>query len=250
MKVSGFSDLPEYIKEMVNNTGDEVKQGQEKKFLAPFAKPLQSYKKAKLKEFEMEIARTITPDNVETFANRIEKLIVMTKGLTDATRIDNWLMSFPNFSATTTFQNNLRIALEFVQDYAEKSHGTKQQKYDFGVLKNEIQRLSRRSNKSKQVREKVRRKATANILPRRQEIKKIRMECEKFLKEHLVAEPMPVSADGYYLVSCRLICLFIIRNNSRTKPSAHFVTSISNRLRGAKLVKCGILNLYRTTSET
>ena len=72
---------------------------------------LRQKEKAQRPEIEPERSRTRLHEsfmkcgdfiNVETFA-KIEKLIVMTKGLTDATRIDNWLMSFPNFSAATTF---------------------------------------------------------------------------------------------------------------------------------------------------
>ena len=121
------------MKENFKNTGGEVKHEQEKQFLATFAKPLQSYKKAKLRVYEMAIRRTVTRDNVNTFAKRIEKLIIVTKGLTDAAKIDKWLKSFPSFVApATTYQKNLRIAWEFVRDQSE------QQMYDFGVLKNEI----------------------------------------------------------------------------------------------------------------
>ena len=218
-----ISDLPNFILDQAK-TDENADNPTESRYL----KRVKGFQKVDfnslLTEYEQQMRRDINEgkqhdwklSNVNGRIKRLREAIIATKGLQNAAKISQWLDSYPQMRAAATRRNNLQLLKVFLSEFLCPSMASNSNLVNFPVFIGQIDQLIRREQKGKKARQQVVKRATANMLPTIEEVKKLNNAVVAYLESKLKDEVQELDRKDFTLVIMNLVAMIIFRNASRS----------------------------------
>ena len=215
--IKDVMDLPDYILSLVQSVGDtEPDLFYQHKATYDFEQLIDEYMKLKLSEAETGLSKLINEANMKGKKQRLKDFCIKTLGMTDATKIHEWLLSYPKVVTAKSRQNLLQDVKFFIKYFLRIKVGGHSSKIEFEIFCDAIDRLYAREKKLNRVRQHIVKKAAGNVLPKPTELNQLRNKVMLYLNEKLKSTSNPVNKTEYYQTCCCLVALIIFRNSSRS----------------------------------
>ena len=181
-----------------------------------FNKLLSEFEETKLQEIRDGTSHDWKMNNINGRIKRFREAIIATKGLQDASKLTTWISSYPEIRSANTRRNNLNLLKIFLSEFLCPAMAAKSELVNFPVFVGQLDNLMRKEQKSKKARHQLIKRATANMLPSKEQLTELKSAIMTYLHSKLNENVEELGANDFNTVIMNLVAMIILRNASRS----------------------------------
>ena len=228
LTVNSLADLPQFIRDKAAKTEEELDEKYLTRKTYNFAELLAEYKKMRLKDIEMNMSSSFTTKKLNGKISKLRSACIITKGLTDASKTEEWLYTCDKDLAPKSIMNILRDLKHFIDQFLIPKYGTKNAKVDFTRFVKMIDTLISKEYRANIGRQQLSRKAYEQSLPEPKEIKELSKRTLSWLQETLTPHTESLNQEAFRKVLLNWMTLMLLRNATRLGTISLFRTEYLN----------------------
>ena len=226
LTVQTLADLPQFILDQAEKTETELND----KYLKSktYKELLEEYKKLRLRDIEMNKSSSFTSKNLNGKLSKLRSACIITKGLTDASKIEEWIYTYDKVLAPKSIMNILRDLKNFIDQFLIPKYGTQNTKVDFTRFVKMMDTLISKEYRANRGRQQLSRRAYEQSLPEPSEIKELSKRTLSWLQETLTPQTDSLDQETFRKKLLNLMTLMLLRNATRLGTISLFRTEYLN----------------------
>ena len=239
--ITSVWQLPQQILRQVVSNKEESDERFLSKRTFNFKTILNKYQAMKEKEISRGRNSNINRSNIKGKMEKLRKMVIVTKGMTEPRKLSDWIQMYPKVSASKSILNMLNELDIFIDTFLKSEIGSFQQKVDISAFKGQIKLLRKNESRAGRTRKQLLKTTAANSLPNPKEIDVLRKRIMEYLEKKFQENLQGIRPDEFRTLTYNLMALIFFRNSSRCGTISLFRTEfLENRHVDENLKLCAI----------